>query len=312
MSVYTHIRRDQLKVFLSNYTVGEITHLEGISDGIENTNYFVTTNVGEYVLTLFEVVASDQLPFFLDLMANLSERGLPCAHPVANQQGDYVGELNNKPAALVQRLLGSSVEHPTLDHCRMIGVCLAQVHRFGLSFTGYRENEKGPHWWRPVSRWVIPHLGREQQDILSSEIEFQAQHQHEKLPRGIIHADLFRDNALFQDGQLTGVIDFYNACNDALIYDLAITINDWCKDSDGRIIAEPFKALVDAYESDRAITDDERRLWPVIMRAAALRFWLSRLKDKYFPRPGLLTMTKDPDEYLCVLRHHRDRCPPLP
>lgn len=302
MSVYTRVEPEQLEEFLKNYDLGSLEQQQGISDGIENTNYFVSTTKGKYVLTLFESLDAEELPFFLDLMAFLAEHEVPSAHPLADRQGDYLRILNDKPAALVQRLSGAWVPEPAAAQCAALGTVLGRLHRVGQAFPRQRENPRGPHWWRVTAERVMEHLPEADARLLREEIAFQLAHRNDDLPRGIIHADLFRDNALFEGDRLTGLIDFYYACTDALLYDLAVTANDWCRCPDGAMDEELATALLQAYSAERPLTEQEKQDWPLMLRAGALRFWLSRLQDKIFPRPGEMTHIKDPEEYARILR----------
>jgi homoserine kinase type II len=311
MSVYTRIERHELEEFLRDYSVGTLVDFSGISAGIENTNYFVTTNQGGYVLTLFETLNTEQLPYFLDLMAHLAEHGVPCAHPAADLQGHYLRTLKDKPAALVQRLSGSNVEHPSQAQCAAVGGALGRMHTAGLSFQDYRANDRGPTWREATARKVLPRLTADETELLKNELEFQNSFPNQELPQGVIHADLFRDNVLFIGDRLTGIIDFYYACNDALLYDLAITVNDWCSEEDGSLRTDTSTALLIAYRQQRPLQPQEHQAWPVMLRAAALRFWLSRLHDLHFPRPGEMTHTKDPEVFRRILCERRRHVPAL-
>lgn len=302
MSVYTRVEQDQLEAFLANYDLGELEAQQGISDGIENTNYFVTTTKGKYVLTLFESLSAEELPFFLDLMAFLAEHEVPSAHPVADRQGNYLRTLNDRPAALVQRLSGAWVQNPNAAQVTALGEMLGRLHRVGQAFEPQRENTRGPHWWRQTAERVMTHLPEDDAAMLRDEISYQAGHRKDELPRGVIHADLFRDNALFEGDRLTGMIDFYYACTDVLLYDLAVTSNDWCTTVEGGLDEGLTRALLQAYHAERPLSEQEQRDWPVMLRAGALRFWLSRLQDKLFPRPGEMTHIKDPGAYARILR----------
>jgi homoserine kinase type II len=312
MSVYTRVERPQLEAFLNNFATGELVDYVGISAGIENTNYFVTTAHGRYVLTLFEQLGADELPFFLNLMAHLAEHDVPTAHPLANRHGSYLDELCAKPAALVQRLSGSTLEQPEVAHCAAIGTALAQFHIAGQSYPLDRANPRGPHWWREAVAKLHEHLHPEQAAQLDAEISFQFSHRFDQLPRGIIHADLFRDNALFAGEKLSGIIDLYYACSDALLYDVAVTVNDWCVTKARELDPARTQALLHAYAAERPFTADEHAAWPVMLRAAALRFWLSRLLDLHFPREGELTHTKDPQAFARLLAAHQRHTPELP
>jgi len=301
MSVYTVVEKDELEAFLGNYSLGKLLDFQGISAGIENTNYFVTTSEKRLVLTLFENHTADELGYFLDLMAFLAEHEVPSAHPIADNNGNYLRELNGKPAALVMRLSGGGVDAPNIEQCRALGHALAKMHLAGQSFDGHRDNDRGPHWWLTTRDIVAPKLSPDDLSLLDEELSFQRSHRFDALPRGVIHADLFRDNALFEEDTLTGIIDFYYACNDVLLYDVAVTINDWCSNGDGALNEEKVLALLGAYRQVRPFTGEEAQAWPVMLRAGALRFWLSRLQDLHFPREGELTHIKDPNVFRAIL-----------
>jgi len=304
MSVYTPVERHQLEDFLRHYNLGTLISHQGINAGIENTNYFVTTNVGEFVLTLFECLDYDELPYFLELMAYLAEHNIPSAHPLKTKKGDYLRQLNGKPAALVERLDGKDVEVPTLAQCRAVGKTLGYLHVVSPNFPKSRPNGRGPHWWKVTTEQVLPFMDASDATLLQAELRFQANFRHLDLPRGVIHADLFRDNALFKGDTLCGIIDFYYACNDVLLYDVAVTINDWCSEPSGRLDEKRVQAMFGNYIQKRKLTQLEYKAWPVMLRAAALRFWLSRLQDLYFPRPGEITHTKDPTVFRNILQAH--------
>jgi homoserine kinase type II len=304
MSVFTTVTPEQLQDWLRNYPLGMLRDLKGIASGITNTNYFVTTESGRYVLTLFEKNPAEELPYFLDLMAHLADRGIPCPHPVANAAGAYLGILNGKPAALVTCLRGSSIENPQPKHCAAMGAMLASLHLAGQSFLPVMDNPRGPSWWTATTKAVLPFLDAAQTRLLQQELAYQAEFRGNALPRGVIHADLFRDNVLFDGEELTGLIDFYYACNDVLAYDLAITVNDWCVDAQGELDAPRLRAMLRAYHEERPLNVAERQAWPALLRAAALRFWLSRLYDRHFPQPGELTHAKDPEHYRRILQAH--------
>lgn len=308
MSVYTTVTPEQLRVWLQRYRLGELLELKGIASGITNTNYFVTTGSGRYVLTLFERNSTEELPYFLDLMAHLADHGIPCPHPVANVDGHFLGELSGKPAALVSCLRGSSLESPEPAHCAAMGAVLARMHIAGQSFPAKMANPRGPHWWKTTAATVLPFMDDAGRKLLQDEIAYQAEFRACDLPRGVIHADMFRDNVLFDGAELTGLIDFYYACDDALAYDLAITVNDWCVEADGRLDEVRLSAMLQAYHAKRPLTVAEQQAWPVLLRAAALRFWLSRLYDLHHPRSGEITHAKDPEHFRRILvRRIRDQ-----
>jgi homoserine kinase type II len=304
LSVYTPVSEAELGDWLRNYSVGRLSACEPIKSGIENTNYFVTTTQGRYVLTLFERLPAAELPFYLDLMAHLARHGIPCPAPIADLSDKYLGSLNGKPAALVSRLPGKSIEHPTASHCEELGALLARMHLAGRSYAAYLENPRGPKWWRFAAKEVNPYLDADQRALLDQELAFQSQHRFPDLPRGPVHADLFRDNALFENGRLSAVFDFYFAGVDCLLYDLAVCANDWClKDlqKDPGLHPGRLKALLEAYHAVRPVSALEREAWPAMLRAAALRFWLSRLHDFHLPRPGMLVHAHDPEHFRRVL-----------
>jgi homoserine kinase type II len=304
MSVYTTVTDDELSAWLGSYNVGTLIDLRGIAAGIENTNYFVTTTAGRYVLTLFEKLTAAELPFYLNLMAFLADHGIPSARPLASGEGTLLSELNGKPAALVAFLPGRDMAEPTTALCSAVGTMLARIHLAGKSYPARMDNPRGLSWWKQVEPEIAPFLAARDAALLRHEIALQAQHAFDDLPGGAIHADLFRDNVLFERGRISGVIDFYFACTDAWLYDVAITVNDWCIDPGGRLDEARTRALLTAYESTRPLEKNELDAWPVMLRAAALRFWISRLYDLHLPRPGELTHAKDPLHFQRILEHH--------
>ena len=304
MSVYTQVTQAELSDWLGNYSVGELLGCEPIEAGIENTNYFVTTEQGRYVLTLFERLPAGELPFYLNLMAHLARHGIPCPAPIADLADQYLRALNGKPAALVTRLPGRSLDDPHASHCAELGALLGRMHLAGRSYAAYLENPRGQKWWRSAAREVKPFLDSEKTSFLEAELAFQSQHRFPDLPRGPVHADLFRDNALFEGGRISGVIDFYFAGVDCLLYDLAVCVNDWCLAAparDRRLDAARTRALLRSYDALCPLSSLEREAWPVMLRAAALRFWLSRLHDFHLPRPGMLVHAHDPEHFRQIL-----------
>ena len=305
MSVYTKVTPEQLSCWLQGYAVGALQDMQGIAAGIENTNYFVTTERGRYVLTLFERMGERELAFYLNLRAHLARHDIPCPAPVARSDGALLGTLAGKPAALVTRLSGDPVQNPDTAHCEQVGRVLAAMHIAGLSFGVKLDNPRGPQWRRETAPQVLPFLDARRQQLLLSELEFQSQQEFNALPRGAVHADLFRDNVLFEqsDGALRigGVIDFYFGGVDAFVFDLAVTVNDWCVHPDGGIDPPRAQALLSKYVARRPLSAAEHQAWPAMLRAAALRFWLSRLYDFYLPRPGELTHAHDPEHFRRIL-----------
>ena len=306
MSVYTVVERSELEAFLQSFQVGSLVSYEGITAGIENTNYFVTTIAGEFVLTVFEFTPASELPFFLELMGYLAEQGIASAHPLPDENGRYLQRLKGKPAALVHRLKGASVTTPNVGHCAAIGAAMASMHQAADRFSEYRVNDRGPQWQTSTAKLVSPKLNRADCALLKESLSEQQSIRFDTVPTGVIHADLFRDNALFESHDLSGIIDFYYAHNGPLIYDLAVTVVDWCLNARDEFAASEAVKLVNAYDEIRSVSDYERESWPYQVRATGLRFWLSRLKDKHFPREGSLTHTKDPEPFKQVLLAGRD------
>ena len=301
MAVFTRVIRDELLAWLSDYSVGTLIDFRGIESGIENTNYFVTTSEGEFVLTLFEVLKPQELPFYLNFMAHLANHGIPCPRPIANLQNQYLGELKSKPASLVSRLEGTSVLKPTPMHCAKVGKLLANMHLAGKSYPLYLDNPRGPAWRKQAAAKVWEFLSGEESELLQNELNFQDSIDISALPRGVVHADLFRDNILFRGADIGGVIDFYFAGVDAWLFDLAVTANDWCVAASGDLDSERLAAMLEAYSKLRSITDAEKKLWPAMLRSAALRFWLSRLFDFYLPRSGEMIKPHDPGHFQRIL-----------
>ena len=304
MSVYTPVSEAELAEWLGNYSVGALASCEPIKAGIENTNYFVTTTQGRYVLTLFERLPAEELPFYVNLMAHLARHGIPCPAPIADLSDRYLSTLKGKPAALVTRLPGRSVERPGVAECAQLGALLGRMHLAGRSYSAYLENPRGPKWWRFAAREVRRFLNQRHAGLLDGELELQSGHRFPDLPRGPVHADLFRDNALFEEDRISGVVDFYFAGVDCLLYDVAVCVNDWClvdPQSDRRLDEARTRALLEACDSVRPFSALERDAWPAMLRAAALRFWLSRLYDFHLPRPGTLVHAHDPEHFREIL-----------
>ena len=309
MAVFTRVLRDELQTWLADYSVGTLTDFHGIESGIENTNYFVTTSEGEFVLTIFEVLKAHELPFYLNFMAHLANHGIPCPRPIANLQNQYLGALKGKPASLVSRLQGTSVLKPSPLHCAKVGKLLANMHLAGKSYPLNMDNPRGPAWRKIAAAKVWEFLSGEEADLLQQEMDYQNQIDTSALPRGVVHADLFRDNVLFRGSDIGGVIDFYFAGADSWLFDLAVTVNDWCMALPGELDPERLSAMLDAYNGLLKVSDEEKKLWPAMLRAAALRFWLSRLYDYYLPRPGEIIKPHDPKHFQRILKGHVARQP---
>ena len=307
MSVYTTISEQDLEAFLAQYSVGSLKSYKGISEGIENTNYFVDTDQDRFVLTIFENHTFEELPYFMDVMAFLHEHNIPGAHPIRANDGQFLLTLQGKPAALVNRLQGGGISgEPSLAQCGVLAETLGQMHLAGANFGGRRANDRDLDWMQETADLVGSFLNDAQSELLHNELTYQLKLDHSHLPQGVIHADLFRDNALFDGDNLAGLIDFYYACHGHWLYDLAVTVNDWCRCEDGSIDETRYLMIVESYQRIREVTHEEQSLWNKILRLGALRFWLSRLKDKHLPKEGDLTHIKDPAEFENLLRFHRE------
>lgn len=304
MAVFTRVTEADITAWLSNYSLGALHELQGIPAGIENTNYFVTTSNGRFVLTLFEKLTADELPFYLNLMAHLARHGIPCPAPVANRQNQFLAALNDKPACIVSRLSGKSVSQPNVEQCEAVGAMLAQMHLAGQSFGDVMPNPRGSAWRASAGTAVRGFLSADDAALLDSEIAHHELHPLDGLPRGVIHADLFRDNVLLEENRVGGLIDFYFACTDTLLYDVAITVNDWCMGEDHRLDRRRAHAFLSAYHDVRPFSAAEAEGWPRALRVAALRFWISRLYDLHLPRAGEMVHAHNPDQFKFILQQH--------
>lgn len=311
MSVYTAVGRDELAAWLAPLAVGELVDFAGIAAGLQNTNYFVTTADGEWVLTIFERLRTGELDFYLPLMAHLAARGVPCPNPRADGRGRLWRPLAGKPAALVSRLPGAMVETPGLDHCRAVGAALAALHAAAAGVPDAPPNPCGAAWRAATGGRLLPLVAPAEARLLADELAFQERQDYSHLPCGVIHGDLFRDNVLWDEEGEGGVIDFYFACDDALLYDVAIAVNDWCTDSLATLDPERTEAFLAGYDAHRPLTDLERELWPVMLRRAALRTWLGRLEYNHFPVASEMTIPKDHAFSRRLLEHHIVHARPL-
>ena len=307
MAVYTEVTPAAAQELLQQLHLGELQALRGIEGGIENTNYFVTTRSGEWVLTLFERLTFDQLPFYLHLMKHLAQHGIPVPDPAADANGHILHRVCDKPAAVVNRLRGHSVLAPQPSHCAAVGALLARMHLAGRDYEREQPNLRGLAWWNETVPVVLPHLQLDQAALLRAELAYQnhvaASSAFRALPRGPIHADLFRDNVLFEDDILTGFFDFYFAGVDSWLFDIAVCMNDWCVDlPTGAHDVARATALLNAYASVRPLCAAERQLLPAMARAGALRFWISRLWDYHLPREASMLKPHDPRHFERVLR----------
>lgn len=309
MAVYTDVTEAELGAFLKNYSIGELLSYKGIAEGVENSNYLLHTSSGAFILTLYEKrVERGDLPFFLGLMQHLASRGISCPVPVRQRNGEMIGELAGRPAALVTFLEGMWMRRPTVEHCRQVGEALARLHLAGGDFAGRRRNALGLDGWRPL--WNLSR-GRadEVERGLSAEVEADLAvleaNWPDGLPAGIIHADLFPDNVFFLGGRLSGLIDFYFACTDLLAYDVAVCLNAWCFERDHSFNLTKGAALLSAYVGVRPLGKGEASALPVLAHGAAMRFMLTRLHDWLTVPDGSFVKKKDPLEYVRRMRFHR-------
>ncbi|MCP5307725.1 homoserine kinase [Cognatazoarcus halotolerans] len=302
MSVFTPVTDEALQHWLRNYAIGRPVELRGIAAGVQNSNFFVTTTLGRYVLTLFETMNRAELPFYLYLMAHLARHGLPVPAPIADLDNEYLGTLSERPAVLVARLSGASVMDPGPEHCARVGAMLAGLHLAGRGFGRRQDNPRNAAWRAITAAQVRDYLPTDERALLDQEIAFEAARDDSALPCGVIHADLFRDNVLWDGGHIGGVIDFYFAGVDTLLFDVAVTANDWCTTPGGEFDDARCRALLDAYHAERPFTREECEAWPAMLRSAALRFWLSRAADYHLPRGGEMVLVKPPEEYRDILR----------
>lgn len=302
MSVYTPVTREQLEGYLQQYSVGQLIDFQGIEAGVENTNYFVTTDEASFVLTLVESVSTAQLPFILDYIEHLTGNGVACASPIHLNSGELYGELNDRPAVLMSRLKGAPLDNPNDQQASIIGLTLAKMHRLADSLSPAQAIHIH-QWCADLGDKLVPHLPEEEQQILQYNLQDTGQIAWDTLPSGPIHADLFPDNALFEGDQLCGLIDFYHACSAPYLYDLCITLNAWCYDeSSATYDFNKALLILDSYQSIRPLNSDEQRSFSRMLQVAAMRFWLSRLRDVHFRKEGEVVTRKDPAGKLQLLK----------
>jgi homoserine kinase type II len=319
MAVFTPIELDDISNWISqDFAIGQATEIRGIHGGIENSNFFLDTHLNgkkqEFVLTIFERLSADQLPYYLELMRHLANQGIPVPKPIENKQGQILFSLKGKPAAIVTKLPGLSRPEPQAAHCALAGEMLAKMHLAGKDFSRAQENLRSLAWWQKTVPLILPHLDAAQKELLTSELKSQEQFfnssEYASLPEGASHCDLFRDNVLFvpksatdtSNDQLGGFFDFYFAGTDKWLFDLAVTANDWCL-ADNKQDLDParLKALMNAYQSVRPLSEIEQASWPMMLRAAALRFWISRLWDFHLPRDAQMLTPHDPKHFERIL-----------
>lgn len=322
MAVFTTVSNNDAHALLAEYSVGDVVSLTGIAAGIENTNYFLDTSQGHYVLTVFEVLTHAQLPFYVELMHWLGERGIPVPVPQTRRDGRRISTLHGKPAIIVSRLSGQWVQAPSLAHCRLAAATMARAHLAGRGFGIEQPNLRGLTWWQQTAPGLQEFLTPAQGGLLNAALERQVDLAHggelDGLPQGPAHCDYFRDNVLFAGTdtapKMGGVIDFYFAGCERWLFDVAVAVNDWCIERrSGALVAEKVNAWLEAYAQIRPFTPMERQHWPTMLQAAALRFWVSRLNDFYRPRPAQTLKPHDPTHFERILALRMNNpAPPLP
>ena len=304
MSVFTPVSDADARLLLEHYTLGELESLEGIAQGVENTNYFLTTTTGAYVLTLFEHIPRADLPFYVGLMDHLAHHEVVCPAPMRRDDSEMLTEVNGKPAVIVTRLPGAPRPKPTAEDCATAGEVLAAIHVAGVEYDAALENSRGAAWRSRFAKQLTAKLSRPENDLIAAEIRYQAMHDDTVLPQGVIHGDFFHDNVLWDEEGNGGVIDFYFACDDVLLYDVAIAVNDWCVNSDATLDHGRAGAFLEGYGVRRPLEALEREMWPAMLRRAALRTWLGRLGYNHFPRESHMTIGKDHEFSRRLLEHH--------
>lgn len=309
MAVYTHVNAEEIEKFISEFDVGEVLSFKGIAEGVENSNYLLRTTKNQYILTLYEKrVDANDLPFFLGLMEHLAAKKINCATPIEDKQGNILKELCGRPAALIGFLDGLSVMRPDPKQCRQLGAAMAEMHLAVADFKLSRKNDLSLNGWIKLAKKCE---GRADEcseglaDVIKNEIGYLKESWPDQLPKGIIHADLFPDNVFFLDGHLSGLIDYYFACSDILAYDIAISINSWCFEKDGSFNVTKASNLIAGYNKVRLLSPSEIAALPILCRGASLRFMLTRLYDWLNQVEGALVKTKDPLEYLKMLKFHQ-------
>ncbi len=333
MAVFSKVTQETLQNLLSNFNIGELLYFEGIEAGIENTNYFIYTSENSYVLTIFEKLTIDQAPFYLSLMRHLAKRRTPCPLPILSKKGELLQLCDGKPTTIVSRLQGRTIDSPNVYHCYEIGKALAISHQDATDFSQFQENTRSIKWWQSTIPKILKFLDLKKQKILTDELKeqdlFFKSSLYRVLPKAVIHADLFRDNALFLENEifktnnnqnnskqtrlikekLGGIIDFYFAGYDTLIFDLAVVANDWGISHEaekiGTFKVDELNSLLGGYESVRVLSEAEIEAWPMTLRSAAFRFWISRLYDWYVPRDASLLTPKDPTQFERILEKRK-------
>jgi len=306
MSVFTSVKQAQLEAFLKRYEIGRLQAFSPIAAGVTNTNYYLETDAGEFVLTLYEHHSDDELNYMLGLQRHLASNAVLCPAPVPDRRDDLYSTLNQRPAAIIARLSGAVQLSPEAAHCAAIGAELARFHLAGADFAGRRDNPRGADWVLATGDMLEDDLQEDDRQLVAATLREYVRLDHEALPAGAIHADLFHDNALFDGTRLCGIVDFDYACYDSFVFDIAVLLQDWCIDARGAFEPSLTGAFLDAYQHERVLFAEEIRVLPAMLRFSALRFWLSRLYDRLFPLAGELTFSKDPEHFRRLLLARRD------
>ncbi len=311
MSVFTPVTPAQLDEFLLRYTLGKATALSSIAAGVTNSNYYLDTEAGQFILTLYEHHGDDDLDYILGLQQHLGAAGVACATPVCDRRGAYYSTLNQRPAAIIKRVGGEVIEQPGVVHCLAIGEAMASFHLGGQDYRLSRPNPRGPEWCLIACDMLGNELDASDLQLIGTTLADYRGLDLQTLPCGSIHADLFHDNALFDGDALGGIIDFDYACDDSFVFDIAVSLNDWAIDANGELVDESVQALLKGYQQLRSLQANELAALPLMMRLAALRFWLSRLYDRVFPPSGELILSKCPDEFrrMLVMRSRAESIP---
>ncbi|MEM9682550.1 MAG: homoserine kinase [Pseudomonadota bacterium] len=309
MAVYTEVSDEDLQVFVAEYDIGEVLSCKGIAEGVENSNYLLHTGTGPYILTLYERrVAPEDLPYFLGLMEHLADKGIPCPTPLHGRDGKSLRTLCGRPAAIITFLAGMWPRRIHPFHCAELGTALADFHLAGASFDQSRSNSLSVDAWRPLFESCADRADAVEQGLrtrLSDELDYLEANWPATLPTGICHADLFPDNVFFRNDKLSGIIDFYFACNDALAYDVSICLNAWCFERDGSFNVTKARLLLSSYRKRRPFSDEELDALPLLARGNAMRFLLTRLFDWLNHQEGAYVNPKNPLEYLKILNFHQ-------
>ncbi len=316
LAVYTSLDQDDMLALLADYDLGNLVSFQGISGGVENTNYFVTTDQGKYVLTLFEEFEAEEVPYFLDVVAHFKAEGFNVPAAIDNKHGERMFIIKDRPAIIVDCFAGALLDNTDASSCALMGTELAKLHKAGQSFPEKRPSHRGVEWWNRVSNELAPQLPADDTALLLGQVSAfnDFLNTSVELPTGTIHADLFYNNTLFVGKELSAIIDFYNACDSWLMYDLAIVVNDWCSDPEsGELDMDKYQALISTYVQERTLTDAEKDVWPLMLQTAAMRFWLSRLEAWYgaIHDPERLAQQHNPEDIKRILKARVAYCPTI-